>query len=206
MINLVDAYLKNHICTESPMFQLLQTRLKLTIGEVVKEQMIDGDISRTHWWLASSATQMLPACASGSRGVNTPDASEGARAAGPARVVSQSAPLNPGSFTSARDSVLGSPKTEWTDPSEDEPPIICRRRGSVDHVVVSAAVAAAPPGSASSACSAQTQTATDVALVRNGLTALETEVRLLGERIARVTTFHTAVYKDWYTSLLLSDA
>ncbi|KAM0790105.1 hypothetical protein ACM66B_005432 [Microbotryomycetes sp. NB124-2] len=42
----------------------------------------------------------------------------------------------------------------------------------------------------------------DILLTRNGLTPLKNEVRVLGERISRVTSFHLAVYREWYAELL----
>lgn len=104
-----------------------------------------------------------------------------------------------------KDAILGSPKTEWVDASDDEPPSVCRRRGSVDQAALAPATVATTANSSSSMGITGGQTACELALSRNGLTALETEIRLLGERIARVTTFHLAVYKDWYSTLLRSD-
>lgn len=205
-VKLVDAYLTTHVCAESPLFQLLQSRLKLTIGEVVKEQMIDGDVKRTHWWLALPSTQTVPANGAGSRFAMSSSPGDATRPAGPARsVVHSSATVGTGSNSAAPDSLLGSPKSEWIDASDDEPPSICRRRGSVNQGTLPAASVAVSSSTTMSA-SVASQTACEIALTRNGLTALETEVRLLGERIARVTTFHLAVYKDLYAASLLDDA
>lgn len=44
------------------------------------------------------------------------------------------------------------------------------------------------------------------ALARNGLTALAAEVRVLGERVAKVASFHLKVYQAWYATLLDSPA
>ena len=46
--------------------------------------------------------------------------------------------------------------------------------------------------------------AVEGALKKNGLGALEAEVRVLGERVAKVASFHLKVYQGWYATLLSS--
>ena len=190
---LVASYFDSNVRASSKLFQLLQRRLRETLHAVVDEELAKeaahGPMSFTAWWapqvepgpMATGGARTSGALAdfagsarASSGGGARPTASMMASAA-PVRGVKRSHLEGDDACDSASSSCTGG-----TDRRQ-------RHRRLSPSSIVDAGAQLSP---------------VDLALQRNGLVALSTEVKLLGMRIARVATFNLAVYRPLYSAWL----
>ncbi|GAA5889022.1 hypothetical protein JCM8208_007746 [Rhodotorula glutinis] len=190
---LVASYFDSNVRASSKLFQLLQRRLRETLHAVVDEELAEeaahGPMSFTGWW----APQVEPG----------PMATGGARS---------SCGLADSAGSSRASSSRGARPTAGMMASAT--PTRGVKRSHLDHDDSTASSRAAATdkrqrhrrsssSSSSSGVEAGAQLSpVDLALQRNGLVALSTEVKLLGMRIARVATFNLAVYRPLYSAWL----
>ncbi|ORY83598.1 T-complex protein 11-domain-containing protein [Leucosporidium creatinivorum] len=191
-LTLVDSYFNSHLRADSKVFQLLQSRLKGTLTVVLNEQLADE--ANAQWWTAAVGQPV--AMASGRRGAcsvrSTALIGEAkSMASSPATAVRRGRKRSFGE---------GDCDVEHSDDEESEK----RLRTTKASTTSRAQSATLPPAPATSPSTSNDPSLIDTTLARNGLTSLSTEVRLLGERVARVTSFHLSVYHDYYMGLLPS--
>lgn len=153
---LVDAYLTSHLSSVSPVFRLLQSRLKSTLGLMVNESVASSE----QWWTDATYLSSI------SRG--TTDGFSPQRLA-----------IVPVAKLMAQNSKRGTKRGH----QEAEMDVADKRVRLTDDDGINT-------------------TPLDLCLARNGLTPLATEVRLLGDRIARVASFHLSVHHGYYSTIL----
>ena len=188
---LVASYFDSNVRASSKLFQLLQRRLRETLHAVVDEELAKeaahGPMSFTGWW----APQVEPG----------PMATGGARTSGALADFAGSARASSGGGARPTASMMASAA-----------PVRGVKRSHVegDDACDSTSSSGGTHrrqrhrcSSSSSSIEAGAQLSpVDLALQRNGLVALSTEVKLLGMRIARVATFNLAVYRPLYSAWL----
>ncbi|GAA6004201.1 hypothetical protein JCM10207_002479 [Rhodosporidiobolus poonsookiae] len=185
-LSLVTSYFETNVRPSSKLFQLLQSRLRDTLATVIDEELAqekaNGPLGFTGWWAPATESSSMatggahPIRASGSSAAVSPEKGMMADAA-PKRGIKRSADESDGEASASDD--------------EGEK----RQRTGRASSVSTRSPSAAPASPAQ-------PSAVDAALARNGLTALSSEVRLLGHRIARVAAFNLAVYRSFYHALL----
>ncbi|KAK4051707.1 Protein SOSEKI 1 [Microbotryomycetes sp. JL221] len=171
----VEAYISNHLSSESKVFKLLQSRLKSTLSCVIQGEMQDQDKSR--WWLLNGASTEVAS-------LPTSLATRRSSALRPVAIVVEPSVVAPVASRGLKRSL----PSDGNDDSQDHKKL--KTNAGVKVI------------SHDEAPALTLETELNVILVKNGLMPLATEIKVLGERIARVTTFHLAVYQDWYTTLL----
>ncbi|GAA5851632.1 hypothetical protein JCM9279_002522 [Rhodotorula babjevae] len=190
---LVASYFDSNVRSSAKLFQLLQRRLRETLHAVVDEELAKeaahGPMSFVGWW--APQVEPGPMTTGGAR-----TSSGLADSAGSSRASSRGARPTAGMMALAtpvrgvkrshldRDESTTSSRANGTDKRQRH------RRSS---------------SSFSTSCGAHAGgqlSPVDLALQRNGLVALSTEVKLLGMRIARVATFNLAVYRPLYSAWL----
>ncbi|GAA5935618.1 hypothetical protein JCM3775_003367 [Rhodotorula graminis] len=194
---LVASYFDSNVRESSKLFQLLQRRLRETLHAVVDEELAKevahGPMSFTGWWAPQvEPGPMTTGGAQSSAGLAHFAGSSRASSRGARPSADMMASTTPSrgvkrSCLDGGDNTGNSPSSSRTGGLDERQ----RRRRS----------------SSSSSSSADVESAAqpslvDLALQRNGLVALSTEVKLLGMRIARVATFNLAVYRPLYTAWL----
>ncbi|GJN92812.1 hypothetical protein Rhopal_005850-T1 [Rhodotorula paludigena] len=194
MLELVKSYFDTNVKASSKLFQLLHKRLRSTLESVVLEELDKerkrGPLAFATWWAPQvELVAMTTGHARRSNAVDVPSALS--------RSVSHSNPVarpQAGMMASTAPARRGIKRShvEQDDPdstssgSEDEGADKRRRREPVE-----------PPPK---------QSEVDIALQQNGLATLSGEVRLLGERIAKVVSFHLTVYRPLYNYWLSQPA
>ncbi|KAK4050981.1 Protein SOSEKI 1 [Microbotryomycetes sp. JL201] len=174
----VKSYISTHLNTNSKVFQLLQARLKATLSCVIQEELATED-NRT-WWLSSTEIP-IPTPINGDQSAPTP----GSRKSCASRPISLMVDPTIVAITPSR-SLKRQLDTQQPDHSGKK--------------IKTKAGTPAPARSVNALAAADFESL----LIKNGLTPLKNEVKVLGQRIARVTSFHLAVYREWYAKILTS--
>ncbi|GAA5886847.1 hypothetical protein JCM6882_005910 [Rhodosporidiobolus microsporus] len=180
---LVTSYFDNNVRPESNLFQLLQRRLRETLNEVIIEELSQekakGPMSFASWWTPPvKATTMAT-------GGAYPTRSAASAAAGARPVASMMASTEPTRKRSLK-------RAAGSDDEESDSDVEGEKRQRTGR------------SSSISIRKALQPSAVDVALAKNGLTALAGEVRCLGSRIAKVASFNLTVYRSFYQALIAS--
>ncbi|GAA6053932.1 hypothetical protein JCM3770_004628 [Rhodotorula araucariae] len=190
---LVAAYFDTNVRASSKLFQLLQNRLRETLRAVVHEELVKeqahGQMGFTRWWAPEAAPASMT--------------TGGVRRYIPLHEISTARPSSDAVRPEAgmmaspaprrgikRLHIASNDADEAATVSQDESADKRQRTGRSSSISSRTAPSAAQPS------------AVDAALLRNGLTALSSEVRLLGMRIARVAAFNIAVYRPLYAGWL----
>ncbi|GAA5930338.1 hypothetical protein JCM1841_005878 [Sporobolomyces salmonicolor] len=196
-VELVSSYFDSNVKADSKLFRLLQSRLRETVQAVVEEELAKererGGLGFIHWW--TPTTSVAPMMTGSRRGAwatrSTPCAPD-------ASMMASSSPIKKrGVKRSHAQGQEGSDTEASVSSSEDEGD---KRQRTGRSSSISTRTGLTTP----SFTSAASPSAVDLALSRNGLTALAGEVRVLGERIAKVTSFNLSVYRPLYETLLSS--
>ncbi|BGP18094.1 hypothetical protein JCM10213_004756 [Rhodosporidiobolus nylandii] len=183
---LVASYFDTNVKPDSKLFQLLSGRVRDTVRAVVEEELAkeqaQGPMGFASWWApavepATMATGGAYPATSGSGGVR-PEAS----------MMASTTPVKRGKKRLSVD--LDAEEASSDDEGEKR-----QRTGRSSSISTRTGLPLAPS-------SAAPASPVDVALARNGLTALSSEVRLLGQRIAKVASFNLTVHRSFFEALL----
>lgn len=185
---LVDSYFNSHIRADSKVFQLLQSRLKSTLAVVLNEELADE--SNAQWWTAAVGQPVV--MASGRRG--------GCSVRSTALIAEAKSMASSPTTAVRRGRKRSFGEDDCDIESSDDDESEKRLRTTKASTTSRTQPASLPPIPSTS--NSNDPSLIDTTLARNGLTSLSTEVRLLGERVARVTSFHLSVYVDYYRALL----
>ncbi|GAA5862745.1 hypothetical protein JCM1840_002659 [Sporobolomyces johnsonii] len=196
-VDLVSSYFDTNVKADSKLFRLLQSRLRETVQAVVDEELAKeterGGLGFINWWTPTAS--VAPMMTGSRRGAwatrSTPCAPDASMMA------SSSSSKKRGVKRSHAHEQKGSDTEASTSTSEDESD---KRQRTGRSSSISTRTGLTTPSLTSTAPTS----AVDVALSRNGLTALAGEVRVLGERIAKVVSFNLSVYRPLYEALLSS--
>lgn len=197
---LVDSYFNSHLRASSKVFQLLQARLQSTLGVILAEELADE--ANAQWWTTNVAS---PAC-SGSASMMSGGGRRGGCSVRSTPLVadagSMAAAVGGGGGARGKKRSLGEGECgdEEGSSSDEEG----EKRARTARTSLTSRTRSTVEPTAIHSSTTTSHSLVDATLARNGLTSLSTEVRLLGERVGRVTSFHLAVYKEYYRSLLSS--
>lgn len=172
-LELVYSWGDTNLRANAPLFVMLAQRLRTTLAAVLVEHL-DADRAGQGWWPQAAA-----AAAMASTSLNVAGHEVGACGRGHGPVTIAAAHM------------------AASTPSPSRPRK--RRSDSVDSNTSSKRARSTSPEPVEEP---KGPTEFERHLVRNGLSPLEGEVRLLGERIAKVAGFHLRVYSGWYENLL----
>ncbi|GAA5982808.1 hypothetical protein JCM11641_004631 [Rhodosporidiobolus odoratus] len=186
---LVSSYFDSNVKPDSKLFQLLQSRLRETLRAVVEEELVrekeKGPSGYTSWWapsvesstMATGAAHPARSAAVSAEGFR-PEQGMMASSVPAKRGVKRSVGLDDDDAATSDEE---SEKRQRTGRSSS----ISTKTGLPIAVTVSS-----PPS------------AVDIALSRSGLAPLASEVRILGQRIAKVASYNLSVYRSFYEALL----
>ncbi|GEM10180.1 T-complex protein 11 [Rhodotorula toruloides] len=181
-LKLVTSYFQHNVQADAKLFQLLQKRLRETLELAIEEELAKekerGPLAFIGWWQSSREPGTMTA-GSARRGSVVANNKNGARLG--AELMASSTPAR-------------GHKRSLGDRDQD---VGCA--SSPDH-----AVAEKRQRTESALSSANSpRSPFEAALLRNGLTALSKEVRLLAGRIAKVASFNISVYRPLYEAILV---
>lgn len=187
------SYFDTNVNPSSKLFQLLQSRLRSTVQAVVVEELANeqkkGSTSYTSWWAPSvepasmTTGGLYPLRGGVSNGSVRPEASMMASS----------------TSTSARRGVKRSAELDGGDNSSEDEGEKRQRTGRSSSISTRTGLFLSPSSSSPASI-------VDAALSRSGLTPFAGEVRLLGQRIAKVAAYNLAAFGPLYTSLLASSS
>lgn len=198
LLSLIDGYFDVNARADSKVFQLLSQRLRETLQAVVDEELSKekarGDFEFVKWWTTASAP--TPMRTGGRRTAN----GAGAGAVGidsftpTASIMASTSPsvITRGTKRSHSEEEEEEANDDSSSVSSDDEGEKRQRTGRSSSISTRQALPHA----------SHVLSPVDLASSRNGLTPLIKEVRILGERIAKVTSFNLSVYRPLYETLL----
>lgn len=187
LVSLVQGYFDANARSDSKVFQLLSKRLRATIGLYVEDELAkektSGDYEYVRWWTPTAKGVSMR---TGSRRAIVPGGSGLESSFAPVLdMMATTSPLRRGTKR-ARSEEEGCGHSAGEDDTEKRRKLDSASSISIHH------------GHASSVSASRF----DEALTRNGLSSLANEIRVLGDRITKVTSFNLSVFRPLYESLL----
>jgi len=194
MLSLIDGYFDVNARADSKVFQLLSQRLRGTLQAVVDEELSKekalSDFEFVKWWTPVSAPTSMR---TGGRRTASGTSTIGNDSFAPtASMMASTSPLVATRGIKRSHSAEEEAETDYDIYPDENEGEKRQRTGRSSSVSTRHGAPHAP----------HVPSQVDLIFSRNGLTSLTKEVRMLGERIAKVTSFNLSVYRPLYETLL----